>query len=245
MLASTLLTAALWPVAVTQYCNPSDKTLMVGVAKVADGTFIYCEQVTQPSQTELRVDYVKDKKNFASKDINYSINTTTPAVLQNDFRFGEVRQASVTEEKIVLYYQANNNKKTASTDLAPKEVDVIDAGFDNFVRIHWDELQSGKTLSINFASMSHLKSLPLRVSSQPLGKCDKETSEIKLSYCFYVEIDNAFLRMLLGNIKLTYDQLRRLEEFEGVVNILSENESNQTAKIHYYYLQDYLTKKIP
>jgi hypothetical protein len=76
----------------------------------------------------------------------------------------------------------------------------------------------------------------LRISSQPLEKCGRDVNKTPSThYCFYVEIDNAFLRMLLGNIKLVYDHQRRLEEFNGVVNILSEKESNQTATIHYYY----------
>lgn len=239
MLASMLFTAAIWPSAVTEYCSPLDKTLMVGVAKAPNGNFLYCELVDQTNQHELRIDYVKDKNIFASKELKYTTNTTMPSVRQKDFRFGEVREAEVTEEKIKLHYQASSDKKNFSAAIARKDVDVIDAGFDNFVRIHWDELQSGKTLSINFASIAHLKALPLRISSQPLGKCGRNVSSTQsTNYCFYVEIDNAFLRMLLGNIKLIYDHQRKLEEFNGVVNILGEKESNQTAKIHYYYRQD-------
>lgn len=240
-----LLTAAMWPDSVTDYCSPADKTLMIGVAKTSNGNFLYCELVDQTSQHELSINYVKDDKKFASKELKYTNNPKMPSVLQNDFRFGEVRQAEVTAEKIKLHYQANNNKKDSNASIARKDVDVVDAGFDNLVRIHWDELQSGKTLSINFASIAHLKTLPLRISSQPLGKCGRNINKAIPSYCFYVEIDNAFLRMLLGNIKLIYDQQHRLEEFNGVVNILSEKESNQTAKIHYYYRQDYLEKQTP
>jgi hypothetical protein len=245
MLASMLLTAAMWPDSVTEYCAPVDKTLMVGVAKTSNGNFLYCELVEQPSQHLFKIDYVKDKKVFAVKELNYTIGTTMPSVMQKDFRFGEIRQAEAAEQKITLYYQENNNTKSSSAALVSKDVNVIDAGFDNFLRIHWDELQSGKTLSINFASIAHLKTLPLRISHQPLAKCAKEVNTKKSTYCFYVEIDNAFLRMLLGNIKLIYDEQQRLEEFNGVVNILSEKESNQTAKIHYYYRQDYLEKPIP
>jgi hypothetical protein len=242
MLASMLLTAALWPEAVTQYCSPTDATLLVGVAKSADENFIYCEEIESLNQHELRVSYTKDKKTFATKDLNYTTNPATPSVLQRDFRFGEVRQAEVSDLKIELHYQANNHKKNSSAAINAKNVDVIDAGFDNFVRAHWDELQSSKTISINFASMSHLKTLPLRISSQPLKSCDSDINPNAPTYCLYVEIDNIFLRMLLGNIKLIYDQQRRLQEFNGVVNILSEKESNQTAKIHYYYRNDYLKK---
>ena len=61
MLASMLLTAGIWPSAVTEYCSPLDKTLMVGVAKSTNGDFLYCELVDKTSHFELRIDYVKDK----------------------------------------------------------------------------------------------------------------------------------------------------------------------------------------
>lgn len=239
MLSSILLTAAIWSHPVTEYCLPSDKTQMVGIAKAPNGNFLYCELVEQTSSQELKIQYVKDRKIFASKEIKYIVDKTLPSVLQKDVRFGEIRQAEATKEKITLHYQANSAKKNLSASIASDDVDVIDAGFDNFIRIHWKELQSGKTLSINFASMAHLKALPLRVSSQPLEKCGADKKKVhSAKHCFYVEIDNAFLRMLFGNIKLIYDEKQRLEEFNGVVNILSEKGTNQTAKIHYYYRQD-------
>jgi hypothetical protein len=245
MLTSMLLTAAIWPGSVTEHCAPFDKTLMVGVAKASNGNFLYCELIDQPIQDTFEIHYVKDKRIFASKDLHYTADATMPSVLQKDFRSGEVRQADVTEKSIELHYQENSDKRNSRTSLNRKNIDVVDAGFDNFVRIHWDELQSNETLSINFASIAHLKTLPLRVSSQPISKCDRDINQAKTSYCFYVEVDNAFLRILFGNIKLTYDQQRRLEEFNGVVNILSEKEANQTAKIRYYYRQDYLEKQTP
>lgn len=239
MLSSILLTAAIWSHPVTEYCLPNDKTQMVGIAKDPNGNFLYCELVEQTSPQELKIQYVKDKKIFASKDIKYIVDKTLPSVLQKDVRFGEIRQAEATKEKTTLHYQANSTKKNLSASIASEDVDVIDAGFDNFIRLHWKELQSGKTLSINFASMAHLKALPLRVSSQPLEKCGANIKKAQtMKHCFYVEIDNAFLRMLIGNIKLVYDEQQRLEEFNGVVNILSEKGTNQTAKIHYYYRQD-------
>ncbi len=239
MLSSILLTAAIWSNPVTENCLPNEKTQMVGIAKAPNGNLLYCELVEQMSPQELKIHYVKDKKIFASKEIRYIVDKTLPSVLQKDYRFGEVRQADATVQNITLHYQANSAKKNHSASLTSKEVDVIDAGFDNFIRLHWEALKSGKTLSINFASMAHLKALPLRISSQPLEKCGADIKKVPSAHhCFYVEIDNAFLRMVFGNIKLIYDQQRRLEEFNGVVNILSEKGTNQTAKIHYYYRAD-------
>jgi hypothetical protein len=242
MLANLLLTAVVWPLSVTQYCQPSDKTFMTGVAQSPTGNFLYCEQVEQTSEHSLRVSYLRDNKAFAEKIIGYVSNPETPSIQQKDFRSGELRQAKVTEQTIDLQYQPSAHKKNVSLSIPLKDVDVIDAGFDNFVRNNWKQLQAGKTLPVNFASMPHLKVLPLRITSQPSVKCASKTESLNESFCFLVEIDNAVLRLLLGNIKLTYDQQHRLVTFNGVVNIEDEKESTQTAKISYYYQIDYLEK---
>lgn len=242
MLASLLLTAALWPLSVTQYCAPLENTIMMGVTKNAAGELIYCELVSQPTSSSLEVSYVRDTKVFAEKKITYSKNPATPAVVQHDFRFGELRQADVSLQEVRLQYRANKHKKIGVTSIPISQVDVIDAGFDNYIRNHWDELQAGKILSVNFASMAHLKSLPLRISAQASEKCLHPTNETQACFYFLVEIDNALLRLLLGKIKLTYDDQQRLVGFKGVVNIIDDKESNQTATISYYYKQNYLSK---
>lgn len=239
MLASLLLTAAVWPISVIQYCQPSIATIMIGVAQTPSGIFLYCEQVEQPTEHSLVVKYIRDGKTFAEKKLNYSSNPEIPSVQQTDFRSGELRKAELTAKTIDLQYQASTRKKNTRVSIPQKEVDVIDAGFDNFVRNHWNELQAGKILPVNFASMSHLKVLPLRISAQAPEKCTEITGASKESFCFLVEIDNALLRLLLGNIKLIYDQQHRLITFNGIVNIEDDNQSTQTAKISYYYQIDY------
>lgn len=242
MLASLLLTAAVWPLNVTRYCQPSDKTIMTGVAQSPSGNFLYCEQVEQPTEHSLIVNYIRNGEIFAEKKLSYTINPEIPSVQQKDFRSGELRKADLTGQSVELQYQPNTRKKNSHTSIPLEEVDVIDAGFDNFVRNHWSELQTGKTLPVNFASMSHLKVLPLRISAQTPTKRTGETDASNESFCFLVEIDNALLRLLLGNIKLTYDQQHRLINFNGVVNIEDDKESTQTAIISYYYQMDYLEK---
>lgn len=239
MLSSLLLSAAIWPSSVTQDCKPLDNSIMVGVAQTSSGAHVYCELVSQPATNSLEISYVFHDKPIAEKKINYQSNPAMPSIAQKDFRFGEIRQAALTNENVELHYQSSTQKKMGGAIIPIQKVDVIDAGFDNFVRDHWEELQSGKTLSVNFASMAHLKTLPLRISAQPLEKCINKAEKNASLFCFFVEIDNAILRMLLGNIKLTYDQQHRLHEFNGIVNILGEDQENQKAVIRYFYSSDY------
>lgn len=240
MLTSILLAAAFWPSAVTEYCQTSERTIMLGVAKSSSGKFLYCEEVEQKSQHSLTIKYINNGEIFAEKTVSYIDNPATPSIHQNDFRFGEIRKADIDPPNIKLLYQASSQKKNEEITVPLTEIDVVDAGFDYFIRQHWDELQSGKTVSVNFASIPHQKVLPLRVKSQAPTKCASKNEPAVANFCFLVEVDNSVLRLILGNIKLTYDQQHRLVTFNGVVNIEDEKQSAQSAKINYYYQSDYL-----
>lgn len=239
MLISTLLAAAIWPLAVTQDCEPSADTIMVGVAKNENGKVIYCELVSQPNDQSLKINYYAKGKLFAEKSLDFSTSPFIPAVVQKDVRVGELRQSDVSEKNVELHYQASKQKKIDNAIIPIQKVDILDAGFDNFIRKNWDELQSGNTVSVNFASMPHLKTLPLRISVQPFDKCLIQQDENSPSVCFFVEIDNALLRVLLGNLKITYDQQHRLYSFNGIVNLQDDDQDNQKAIIHYFYGSDY------
>ncbi len=119
---------------------------------------------------------------------------------------------------------------------------MLDAGFNDFVQLHWDKLVAGNALSVNFGSIAHQKTLPLLISAKPTAKCENIINKGAgpAPFCFMVEIDNVILRMLIGNIKLTYDNQHRLEEFNGTVNIQDEKQESQSAIIHYYYSDDYM-----
>jgi hypothetical protein len=239
MLISALLVAAIWPIAVTQDCAPNADAVMIGIAKNEAGKLIYCEVVSQIDEQSLKVSYLAKDKLFAEKSLHFSTSPFIPSVIQKDFRVGELRQADVSEKNVELRYQINAHKKIDKAVIPLQKVDILDAGFDNFIRKNWDELQSGKTLSVNFASMPHLKTLPLRISAQPLDKCLTKHDENSPLVCYFVEIDNALLRMLLGNIKITYDQHHRLYQFNGIVNLQDDDQDNQKAIIQYFYSSDY------
>lgn len=239
MLISALLVTAIWPIAVTQDCEPGADAIMVGVAKNEAGNVIYCELVSPVDEQSLKVSYLAKGKLFAEKSLHFVASPFIPAVTQKDFRVGELRKADVSDKNVALYYQANTHKKTDKAVIPLQKVDILDAGFDNFIRANWNELQAGKTLSVNFASMPHLKTLPLRISARPLDKCLPKHDENSPMVCYFVEIDNTLLRMLLGNIKITYDQHHRLYEFDGIVNVQNDDQDNQKAIIHYFYGSDY------
>lgn len=239
MLASALLVTVLWPPAVMQECKPADDVSILGVAQSTSGEFLYCEHIEIKSERELSIVYTDKEKKFAKKQIGYIGNPATPSVSQLDFRSGEVRLANIHQQQLELQYQANRKEKIQRTQVSLADVDVIDAGFDYFIRDKWQELQTGKVVPVNFASITHQRVLPLRVRKFESEKCREDAQPAYQYYCYFVEVDNAILRLILGNIKLVYDEQRRLRNFNGVVNIENNKGATQTANITYYYKIDY------
>ena len=241
MIVSLALTAVLWPSSLQEHCLLTENTATVGYAQNSRGDFLYCESINQLSENEFHIDYVRNKHAFATKELIYSSNLSLPKVVQFDLRSAERREASIDNTDVLLTYQANRTKKISTAKIKRADIDVIDAGFDNFIRAHWSELKDGTLVNFNFASMTQLRTLPLRLKSTPDENCvDKRDDDSQHSFCFVVEIDNALLRFLFSNMKLTYDNDRRLHTYRGPVNIQDDGENTQNATIYYYYKNDYL-----
>lgn len=238
MLTSLLMVAALWPPHLMQMCAPDEKTSILGIAQSPSGDFIYCEHIEISPEHNLNISYTKDGKKFAEKKVIRTRNPATPSIEQVDSRSGETRIASVNEQLLSMQYQGSRKENIQNSQFSLADVDVVDAGFDYFIREHWDNLQAGKVLPVNFASIAHQKVLSLRVRKLESQKCAEKNETTQPPYCYFVEIDNALLRLVLGNIKLSYDEQRRLTNFNGVVNIEDDKGETQTAHIRYYYKAD-------
>jgi hypothetical protein len=231
-----------WPKHITETCPVETSTYVVGIAQNTKNQFIYCERFNKVNDKNTDVEYFYQKTVFATKKLIDNGNPFAPTVKQVDLRSGELRESSSENSFINLRYQKNAKDKIENVALRQEDVDAVDAGFNNYITTHWNHLTTGNTLSLHFGSMVHLQSLPLRISEKDTSKCASNHEDIdsRTTHCFVVEIDSALLRLLVGNIKLSYDSQRRLIKFDGIVNIESDKQKNQSAIIDYYYASDYI-----
>jgi hypothetical protein len=234
MIASIVLSAALWPATVTDACDPAENVILVGIAQNARQQFLYCEHFIRIDENQFQVNYLRGKTVFAKKNLDYSKNKTSPNVMQIDERSGEIREAIMDDKNVMLHYKKR-------TYVSRTSLDALDAGFNNYILANWEKLSEGKDLPIHFGSIAHQKNLALRVSKKPSEKCKNKQNQgyVNDLSCFSVEIDNRLLRLLIGGIQLTYDKQRRLHEFDGTVNIEDDKQKSQNALIRYYYRHDY------
>ncbi|MCL6416036.1 hypothetical protein MIB92_10260 [Aestuariirhabdus sp. Z084] len=253
ILASSLLAAC------GQNTNLSEVSI-IGLATNPDnGEIRYCEHhyiennssfgeppeltTSQASHTEsstthkVRIEYRGiDHNLFAVKQLNYLDNDfARPEVYQQDLRQGEVRQAQwVDPKRLLLSYRANRNETQEELVLNEQNVSVIDAGFDHFVRAHWQQLIDSESLPLGFASPVHQRNLSLRVRLLAMEECTVPKHP-KAQYCFWVEADSAWLRWLLEPLVLQYDQQKRLVRYRGIVNLVDHEGAAINANIDYRY----------
>ncbi|WP_428821083.1 hypothetical protein [Microbulbifer sp. MCCC 1A16149] len=214
----------------------------------------YCEYFLEPqgaSQTRadasnIRVVYYapegREGKKIAEKRITGVIDdsgvllSTRPQISQEDFRLGEVREVTRSETGWRMRYRGDRNSRFTETTLPIEQLDVIDAGFDPYVRQHWQQLKAGETVQFQFASPVHGRSIKLRARAIPCARAE--------SYlCLRVELAQAFLRWIAGGeIDLEYiagadgkPGSARLARFVGVTNLLDKAGEPQRLQLDYFY----------
>lgn len=107
-------------------------------------------------------------------------------------------------------FSASDGSQEKTRPLPQQPGQVIDAGFDSYVRKHWDALLQNQDTQIAFLVPARQGNLGLRIQPVP-GK--DQTHQFKLAL-------DAWYGAIAPSISVTYDNAsRRLMRFEGVGNI--------------------------
>lgn len=196
----------------------------------------YCEYYTSQDDDKVTVFYYAPEgdliveKTLKERDGTSGSRSALPNVTQIDRRHGEVREVQWQDGQWMIRYRANNDQAWKVSLRDARSVDVIDAGFDIYVRDHWDVLISGETLNFNFASPLHGRSIKLRAREV---SCSQSGSE---DTCIRVDVAQPLVRLFVEDLNLTYNTVsRRLKSFKGIVNILDAQAHSQQLEIFYQY----------
>ena len=145
---------------------------------------------------------------IARKQVDYSQNMQSPSLQMEDFR--HTRQFQLQPR--------------------PDPELVVDAGFDNYVRLRWDDLQDGGTVAFPFLVMGRDKPIDMRAKRVEGEQCNPG------EMCLEVGLDSWLLGMLVDPIALTYEkESRRLLRFRGISNLPGEGGEKQFVDIRYRY----------
>ena len=188
---------------------PEAEPDVIGEARdLATGTTLYLEQYyCSEDGLACSVFYLRPNEEvIASKEIDYSPSPRAPALTFRDFR---------ADREIRI-------------DAGDGEA-VVDAGFDNFVRLQWQDLSEGEEVKFPFRIVDREKPIRMRASREESCEAGR--------LCLEIRLDSWLLGSLVDPIQLTYDESsQRLLRFQGISNLKSDAGRSQKVDIRYRYL---------
>ncbi|MCG8672478.1 MAG: hypothetical protein MI867_23950 [Pseudomonadales bacterium] len=209
---------------------------------------IHCEPKSdQPAQVVYLTeeDVVLAKKKFAissKKDIPNLANMEhlkwLPQYQFTHLEFGISEAVSFLNGNILLERKTQKQDSPESKTLNPSSLSVdkpliADAGFDTFIKSHFDELMNGISKKVVYLSAPRLSEIDFVISYEKT----KDSLAI-----FSVYPDNFVIRWLVDPIRVSYDiKTKRLMRFEGLTNVPMTPKKNFIADINYQY-SDFLNE---
>lgn len=198
-----------------------------GDATLADGGAPAYREIHYLFGDERLVVYTcPDGRAFARKTIHEGSDAQAPDFSMLDARWGYregVRGNGKTRE-IFVQRAPDQAQKSAPLDLPPDG--VIDAGFDAYVRRHWDALARGDALRFKFLVPSKRTFYAF-----DLSRVDADSDATRLTLRLAL---GAWYAFLAPHIDVTYDRsTRRLLRFAGMSNIRDEKLKNLDVRIEF------------
>lgn len=170
-----------------------------------------------------------DGSAFARKSVHIGADPQAPDFSLFDARLGYREGVRGRDGARTIYVQRGPDQaeKSAPLDLPPDG--VIDAGFDAYVRRHWDALVRGDTLRFAFLVPSKRTFYAF-----DLAKVDstRNASSVTLRLSL-----GAWYAFLAPHIDVSYDRAtRRLLRFAGMSNMRDANLKNLNVRIEFPHL---------
>lgn len=168
----------------------------------------------------------KDGRPFARKRMLVGPDPLRPTFEMRDARLGYAEGLRETKGQLEVFYQRDRTaaEETEKLEL-PAEL-VADAGFDEFVRKHWDELLGGDKVAFDFLVPSRLEYLSFKVKHlRQEEEAGRKAEVFRLSL-------SGVLGWFLDGIDVWYAaDDRSLLRFDGLSNVRNAEGDNYTARI--------------
>ncbi len=204
----------------------------IGEARDADsGQVLYREyHYRQPGSGLGSVEYRSPEQRLLStKTLDFNHAPWAPAFRQVDFRTGELIFARWQGQTLTMGYRESQRDTLRQEQVDPQQL-VADAGFDSFIRAHWNGLVDDQAQRFEFAIPSRLSTLTLVAQRRD---CEESSAEQE-AVCFRVKPENWLFAMLADPIDLKYArQDRQLLSFRGLSNITDADGNPQVVTIRY------------
>lgn len=165
---------------------------------------------------------------FARKHVRYGEPPYAPQFEKEDARFGYVEGFSRGKIAGSVFFRRTTEDPREEDSIALGESLVVDAGFDEFVRAQWDNLQAGKAVPLRFVVPSRLSAYGFKVRKTGESELFGETvSNFQLAV-------SGLLGWFADPIDVSYrNSDRRLMRFAGLSNIRKSPDENLVVRIEF------------
>ena len=189
-----------------------------GTAKNKVGTMLYYEVLefkTSQSGGYLSVDYfAPDDSVLATKQVSFNCRPTAPDFELTDMTTNEKEGVVVESEKIKSYQGSES-----STLSIPDNQLVIDAGFDNAVKMNWDKLVAGGKVPFSYLFARDNKFFKLRLEKVDASKVDFPNTDENVIF-FKIDANNLIFRLFSSPLFLGYESdSKSLRYYSGPSNL--------------------------
>jgi len=170
---------------------------------------------------------------IATKTLDYRPGKNRPDFTMYDLRRNWFWSAEGQNGKLLLGKGPANRLEQKAVDL--QEPQVVDAGFDVFIRDHLDQLKSGAELSFHSAVPARLNNYRLKAESiaysqSPITRGDPEWCYIRVS------VANPLISLFADALYLAYEaDTHRLKVYRGRTGLPDTDGKPQDVEIYYHY----------
>ena len=200
-----------------------------GKASASDGHLMYTESHwiydDDGNPSRLVLYRCPDGKPFAHKTLHDDGSAQAPDFELDDGRTGYQEGVRSAGGKREVFVRDDKNAKERTATLNTSPMPVIDAGFDAYIRTHWDSMSKGGD-SLPFLVPSRLGTLGFKVKRQSDTQVDGHAArQYRLSL-------DSMIGFALPHLDVVYDaKTHELLSFDGIANIRSSSGKNVNAKI--------------
>ncbi|MFK7733753.1 MAG: hypothetical protein AB8B48_19190 [Pseudomonadales bacterium] len=225
-------------------CVPASATVVEEVRPYVTGkafqpgstTLLYIEEHYKVADQLHKVVYLDANRELvAEKLIDYSANAYSPNVQVDDYRAKRATTIEHGDELCrVTIAGLDNGVDQDTATFKPEKHDVMDAGFDNYVRKHWDQLSQGETVKFRF--MLPLRDSTIGLKVKPKQCEDKDDVNNDGAMCFRISPSNWLVSALAAPIDLVYERdTQRLLRFVGQGQLPDAEGRSMEVDLRYRY----------
>ena len=166
---------------------------------------------------------------IAKKTADFSYNQFMPEFALENANTGHIEKTRFVENKYEIIFSESVNKSQKESLIKFNKDAISDAGFDNFIIFHWNELVAGKRFKRDFLVPSMLDFIRFRIYQDEVVNAEGQSLRL-----INIEPDSFFVRVIAGTLKLYYDNEKpALRIFEGVSNLRDSKGENYNVVIKY------------